>query len=250
MKYLFGLVLTFIIPSFLIAQEEEPTKGDRPEEIQDIINNNQERFVFELTHDRALGDDAVDVNALSRGFNVYYVKNVPLGEGNFSVAPGLGVANRQLYMDNVYIFDATNAVVTLPEVPAGLDKNLSKLNFTYAEIPVELRFSSNPDKRGKSFKIATGFRAGYLISSKFKYKGQVFQGTDDKFIGSTGDVIYSEKLKIKKLENLTNFRIAPSFRVGYGSVNLFGLYQVNDDFEAGGGPKQNGYSIGVSISSF
>jgi len=249
MKYLLGILLTFMIPSLALAQEED-TKGDRPEEIQNIINNNQERFVFELTHDRALGDDAVDIVPLSRGFNIYYTKNVPLGNGKFSVAPGLGIANRQLYMDNVYIFDAVNNQVSLPEVPEPLDKNLSKLNFTYAEMPVELRWASTPDNRGKSFKVATGFRAGYLVSSKFKYRGQVFANSSNKFIGNLGDPTYSEKLKIKKIENLTNFRIAPSFRVGYGSINLFGLYHVNDDFDSGAGPKQNGYSFGVSISSF
>jgi len=233
----------FAFTSVSFAQENE-----RPEEIQKIIDDNQERFVFELTHDRADGDDAPDIATLSRGVNVYYMKNIPLGESKFSVAPGLGIANRQLYMKNIYDFDASSGMVSLIDVPENLERNVSKLNFTYLEAPVELRWASQQDKRGHSFKVATGFRAGYMLSSKFKYTGQVF--TDDYFVNDGNDVTYTEKLKLKKLENLVRYRVAPSFRVGYGSVNLFGYYQVNNDFDAGRGPKMNGYSLGVSISSF
>lgn len=230
--------------SSLFAQKKEQS-----EEIKKIISTNQERFVFELTHDRAFGDGAPEIASLSRGGNVYYMKNIPLGESRFSVNPGLGIANRQLYMKNVYEFSPRTQVVTLNKAPKALNLNSSKLNFTYFEIPIELKYATKPNKRGHSFKVGTGFRAGYLLASKFKYRGQVYEG--DKFKNQTGsDLIYTEKLKIKKLENLIKYRIAPSFRVGYGSVNVFGLYHVNSDFEIDKGPKMNGYSIGVSISSF
>lgn len=243
MKQMLSLFTLLLFSNALMAQNE------RPEEIQKIINDNQERFVFELTHDRALGDDAPEIANLSRGGNVYYTKNIPLGESNFSVAPGLGIANRQVYMKNVYMFDPSTATVSLPEVPEQLERNSSKLAWTYLEAPVELRWNSEPNTRGHSFKIATGFRAGYMISSKFKYNGQVYEG--NKFINdSSTDQIYSEKLKYKKLENLVKYRVAPSFRIGYGSVNVFGIYQLNNDFESGQGPEMNGYSIGLSISSF
>jgi len=241
------LSLFLLVPAIALTQDE-PT-DDRPEEIKKIINDNQERFVFELTHDRFDTAEDVDVRPFSRGFNVYYMKNIPLGDSKMSVAPGLGIANRNVHMDNVYIFDIATTDVSLPRTPAELDRTLSKISTTYAEIPVELRYSSTPDKRGHSFKVAAGFRAGYVLASKFKYKGQVFEGS--RFIDdSSTDLIFNEKYKTKKLENYTNFRIAPSFRIGYGSVNLFGLYHVNQEFESGKGPVLNGYSIGVSISSF
>jgi len=245
------LLLTFlaIVPQLVSAQDEEKEGKERPEEIQKIINDNQERFVFELTHDRFKTDEDVDIRPFSRGFNVYYMKNIPLGESKMSVAPGLGIANRNVHMDNVYMFDINTTNVTLPRTPTELDRTLSKINTTYAEIPVELRFSSTPDNRGHSFKVAAGFRAGYVISSKFKYKGEVFAG--EKFVDNTGsDLLFSEKFKTKKLENYTNFRVAPTFRLGYGSINVFGLYHLNQEFEAGKGPELNGYSLGVSISSF
>ena len=244
MKQVTSLFIFFFLTTALFAQENQ-----HPEEIQKIIDDNQERFVFELTHDRALGDGAPEVATLSRGGNVYYMKNIPLGESQFAVAPGLGIANRQVYMKNAYIFDPSTVTVSLPEVPEALDRNSSKLAWTYLEIPVELRWSSQPNKRGHSFKVATGFRAGYSISTKFKYNGQVYEG--NYFQNDSGeDVVYSQKLKLKKLENVVKYRVAPSFRIGYGSVNLFGLYHLNDDFEAGLGPDMNGYSIGFSISSF
>ncbi len=244
MKNILALFVFTTISICAFAQE-----NNRPEEIQEIINDNQERFVFEFTADRATGDEAPEITALSRGFNVYYMKNIPLGESKFAVAPGLGLATRQLYMKQVYDFDPQNNMVSLKELPEGLDRNVSKLSFNYIEAPIELRFSTTPDKRGHSFKLATGFRAGYMISSKFKYKGQVYDG--DPFVNDSGDDFsYSTKIKEKKLQDLVNYRIAPTVRIGYGSVNLFGLYQINSDFDSGRGPKYNAYSIGVSISSF
>jgi len=153
------LIFTFFFgfATFGFCQEEENNDFDRPEEIQSIIDNNQERFVFELTHDRATGDDAPDIATLSRGLNVYYMKNIQLGDSKFNIAPGLGIANRQLYMRNVYDFDAVTGIVTLPEVPEGLERNSSKLNWTYVEVPVELRWASSPNSRGKSFKVGMLF---------------------------------------------------------------------------------------------
>lgn len=246
MKYVVAACLLF--PILSLAQTNKTSK-ERPEEIQKIIDDNQERFVFELTHDRASGDQAPDIATLSRGFNVYYTKNIPLGDSKFSVAPGFGVANRNMYMRDVFDFDpATNTTSIFP-TPAGLDRNSSKLSFTYLEVPVELRWNSTPNKRGHSVKVATGFRAGYAISTRYKYNGEVFDG--NRFANDSGtDIIYSEKFKIKKLNNTINYRVAPSFRVGYGSVNLFGYYHLNQDFESNNGPDYNGYSIGLSISSF
>ncbi len=242
MKQIFSLFL-FVTAIFSLKAQ------DRPEEIQKIIDNNQERFVFEFTHDRAIGDEAPDITPFSRGINMYYMKNIPLSEtSKFSVAPGLGFATRQLYMDNVYTYDPSTDVVSLPAQPDGLEKNVSKLAFTYVEVPVELRWASKPNNRGHSFKLATGFRAGYLISNKFKYRGDVY--TDNPFVNDGDDLIYNEKFKIKKLENLVSYRVAPSARIGYGSVNLFGLYQINNDFDSGKGPEMNGISVGISISSF
>lgn len=244
MKKIVGL----IICCFAFFSVKSQT-NDQPEEIQEIIKDNQERFVFEVTSDRALGDEAPKITPFSRGFNVYYMKNIPLGMSKFAVAPGLGIATRQLYMENVYDYDPKTNAVSLIELPPALKRNVSKLSFTYVEAPVELRFNSKPDKRGHSFKVATGFRAGYMISDKFKYRGQIYDG--DIFENDSGsDLVYNAKIKEKKLEGIVNYRIAPSFRIGYGSVNLFGLYQVNNDFEAGRGPKYNAYSVGISISSF
>ncbi len=254
-KYLFGLLIMIALPTFMFSQEDEDEEIDdfeeyeQPEGIRNIINDNQERFVFEITHDRYATDEPIKTKPLSRGLNVYYMKNIPLGDSkHWSVAPGLGLANTNVHTDNVYRYDLSSGDVTLPPVPDGLDKTISKFSHTYAEIPVELRLRSNPNKRGHAVKVATGFRAGYLISSRFKYKGQRFEG--DPFKQEAGEGKYTEKFKVKKLENLVNYRVAPTFRVGYGAVNLFGLYSLNNVFETNKGPKINAYSIGLSISSF
>jgi hypothetical protein len=124
----------------------------------------------------------------------------------------------------------------------------SHLITNYIEIPLELRYSTNPDDPARSFKISVGGRIGYMYDSfsKIKYK-------------EDGEV---KKIKNKEDFNLNKIRYGLSARIGVGNISLFGYYNLSPLFEEGKGLSdiistensvKNDFStltIGISLASF
>jgi hypothetical protein len=114
-----------------------------------------------------------------------------------------------------------------------------KLQTSFLEIPVEFRYSSNPENPGKSWKFVAGAKVGTMLSAVAKGKN-LLSGS-----GSTLNE-FTQKEKSKRFFNKT--RIAVTGRIGYGSLALFSVYQVNAYVKEGLGPDVRPYTIGISIS--
>ena len=110
---------------------------------------------------------------------------------------------------------------------------------SYLEIPVELRFSSNPAGGSKSWKIAIGGKVGTLIN--LHTKGKDLQDKNNKTINS-----YIVKENNKKYFNGT--RLMGTARIGYGIFSLFGAYQLNNVLKEAAGPDMKLYQVGISLS--
>jgi hypothetical protein len=110
---------------------------------------------------------------------------------------------------------------------------------SYLEVPVELRFSSNPGKSSKGLKFAIGGKVGTLIN--LHTKGKDLQDKNNKIINS-----YIAKDNNKKYFNGT--RLMGTARIGYGIFSLFGAYQLNSVLKEGAGPDMKLYQVGISIS--
>jgi hypothetical protein len=123
----------------------------------------------------------------------------------------------------------------------GLRK--TQLITNYIDMPLELRYSSKPEDPARSFKIAAGFRVGYMYDAfnKIKYKAD-------------GEV---KQVKDKQFHNLNRFRYGMYGKVGLGNVSLFCYYNLSPLFEAGKGFYTNGkaddfntMTIGISLAAF
>ena len=108
---------------------------------------------------------------------------------------------------------------------------------SYLEIPIELRFSTNP--LGGGWKIAIGGKVGSLIN--LHTKGKNLQDKNDRTINS-----YTAKENTKRYFNGTRFM--GTVRVGYGVFSLFGSYQINSILKTGTGPDMKLYQIGITLS--
>lgn len=105
---------------------------------------------------------------------------------------------------------------------------------SYLDIPIEFRFRSESD-----FKLALGFKAGYLLESHTKYKGKSLDGAGN-------DV----KSKQKGIESLQEFRYGPYMRIGYRWINFFGYYSLSNTFGEGQGPGMYPVSVGISFMPY
>lgn len=252
-KKLGAFILLFAISLSAISQSTETKKtGARP----DIPGT----FTIELGLNRALSAPSAFKLGLwgSRTVNVYYQYEMRILKSHFSFVPGIGLSLERFKFrsghilslskeDDVYFGPVANSdsVVLYPVTTHKL-YSLRKSQFinNYVEVPLELKYTLNPDDPSRSFKISIGGRVGYMYDAytKIKYKQE-------------GEI---KQIKDKQNFNLTRFRYGAFAKIGFGSFSLFGYYNLTPLFKKDKGfyeaglpnNSMNTMTVGISLSSF
>lgn len=237
-KYTY-LLLTFLFASSLQAfAQDTATVETKVENTDDFIefkkdiNKAKDRLVLDFSYDMLLNlPDSIKTSGFSRGFNAYFTYDIVLGKSRFSVAPGIGIGNNNYFMK--YAVSSDSLGTHFNKFSDDIDVKKSKIALSYIDIPLELRFRSKLNKKGSSWKLAAGIKAGMMIQNKWKYKGEDFG--------------MGEKFKTYDIENINKFRYGVMLRGGYGIVNLFAYYSLSDVFNDKG-PRMTPLSFGISIN--
>lgn len=209
-----------------------------------LTNRAADHFMIQYGSDAWTGrPDSVRTKGFSRHFNLYVMLDKPFKtDPRFSVAYGLGLGTSNMFFDNVKVnLNATGSTLPFTDVSNTNHYKKFKLTTIYAEIPVELRFYSDPENPGKSWKFALGAKVGTLL--KAYTKGKDLQT-------STGASIYGPTAVVKESNKryINGTRLAATARIGYGVFSLHGDYNVLGVVKDGFGPAMNLYSIGLNIS--
>lgn len=159
-----------------------------------------------------------------------------------SLGLGAGLGTSNIFFKNTRV-DLKSPTTRLPftKVDSADHFSKSKLTTIYFEIPLELRYYSNPENPGKSWKAAVGLKLGTLLKSYTKGKNYVNKNGQSIY-GSS----YVEKQSSKRFINGT--MLAATARIGYGSLSLDAGYQLNTVLKDGVGPSMRKFSIGITIS--
>jgi hypothetical protein len=173
----------------------------------------------------------IDTRAINQGVSAFGMYNYPFGESNLSIAVGVGVGFHNMFTKGM-IEDIKADTITFVAIPDSIDYKKYKLGLSYFDIPLEIRL-----KTDKKFRFAIGFKVGFLMDAKTKYKGD----RDD------GEQVI---LKEKQVDNLFNYRFGPTIRFGYDWFNVYAYYQVTKVFEPGRGPESYPLSIGITLLPF
>jgi hypothetical protein len=218
-------------------------------------------FTLELGLNRSLnGPDNFKIGLWgSRTINVYYQYEMRILKSKFSFIPGIGLSlERFKFRDgdilgyvresNLFANDVTSRDTLFLFAPgqhfiSRLKK--SQLITNYVDLPLELRYTFNPDDPARSLKISIGGRIGYLYdaSTKIKYS----QDGEQK------------QIKDKQNFNLTRFRYGAFAKIGFGNFSLFGYYNLTPLFKKDQGlfdtnkvpfNDMNTFTAGISLSSF
>jgi hypothetical protein len=206
-------------------------------ETKEKINKASDRVVFELGLENIIGKpDTLKISALSRGAGVYFMYDLPLGKSHFSFAPGLGISSSNFYHRSQIVSD-TAETYFVPIDKNEFDFKKNKISLTYVDIPLEFRFRSKPNEKGTSWKLATGFKLGFLLQNKWKYKGPELNGS--------GETVKFKEFNIKYLQKL---RYGVSIRGGYGMFNLFAFYNISSLFKQDAGPQLHPITFGIAIN--
>ena len=240
MRRIFLFVLATIAAGSVMAQTDSAARNRMLS--HKSMPRSGDHFMLQLGYLSWNGKpDSVHTGGIPRTANVYFLFDFPFKTNlNWSAAIGAGIGTDHMFFDkmNVGIKDATSTLIFRNTAStARFDKY--KLSTVYAEAPVELRYSSNPDNNKRSFKAAIGAKAGVLLSATVKGKKP-----EDASGNSAGDYTIKEKSKSFFNKN----RLAATARVGYGNYTLFGSYQVTTLFKEGVAAAIRPFSVGITLS--
>ena len=224
------LILTVLLVSAValgaLAQSPAPS----------VVKHSRDFLVLSLTYDSWTGaPDSIQTGGFSHGFNIAFTYDFPLSDAShFSVAPGLGISTSHMSLDHQTAEIGGNSA-TLNFRPDSVYKNYHLIN-TYLEIPIELRFRAIADDANDGFKAAIGLKFGTLMNAHTKGKKSM-----------NG---YKQTEKIKNKQYFEKWRVAGTFRIGYGNFAAFASYSLTPLLNPNAGPKIRPLSIGIAVSGF
>jgi hypothetical protein len=184
--------------------------------------------------------DSVKSRTINQGINVYAMYSFPVAKSNFSVALGGEVSSHNLYLKGIIktvTIDNVNQTVFTPvksSTNTAIKYDKSKLNLTYFDIPLELRYKDN-----KEFRFSAGFKFGFLLSDHTKYKGNSLDASGTKVKEKKADIKY-----------VATTRYGISALVGYKWVNLTFFYSLSKVFTDGKGPQVYPISVGIALRPY
>jgi hypothetical protein len=215
-----------------------------PKKEKTITERAADHFMFQLASNFWSGTaDSVSsyIKGFNRSANVYFMydkqfKNNP----KLSAAIGLGIGTSNIYFKKMDVgITSTKSKLPFVRKDTGNSYKKYKLATAYLEIPVEFRFTANPDNPNKSIKGAIGVKVGTLLNAHTK--GKNLQNSAGNTLNKN-----TEKENSKSYFNAT--RISLTARVGYGIYSLFGAYSVTNIFKDGVAPDTKLLQIGITIS--
>ncbi len=207
-------------------------------------------------------DEYMDLNMV-KSVAVYinfFEQNVALSANQkWGLVTGFGT-----YWNN-YRFDKKTRLNSDSSALIGyIDKNISirksKLTNWYLTVPLLFEFQTNNRMKKNSFHIAVGMIAGLRLTTHTKKyydeRNKEFEltkynpGTDSYetvFTATSPD--YS---KVKDFNDylLQPFKFDATVRIGWGFVNLFATYSVNQMFRKDKGPELYPWAVGITFVNF
>lgn len=210
----------------------------------DLRNRANDHFMIQYGADSWTGrPDSVRTGGFSRHFNFYFMIDKPFKTNpKWSIGLGLGIGSSNIFFDNTRVdLKSTSARLPFTRVDSTDHFKKYKVVTIYAEVPVELRYYSNPADPNKSWKAAVGVKVGTLLKSYTKGKD---------LVNKSGTSIYGPGY-IAKESNKRYFNgtmLALTGRIGYGFISLDAGYQFNGVLKDGVGPNMNKFSVGLTFS--
>jgi hypothetical protein len=186
--------------------------------------------------------------------NVALAKNQKLG-----MVTGLGLSwnNYRLSRHARLEPDSSELVGYLDQ---GINIRKSKLTTLYLNIPLLLEFQTK-NQRGKNrFHFGAGMIAGTRLSSHTKkyydelnkpFSVALYDAGEDQYqVEYTSTSPGNPKTKRFDDFHLRPFKFDATARIGWGFINLFATYSVNQMFKKDKGPELYPWSVGITLVNF
>jgi hypothetical protein len=226
-----GLVFA-ILAGFLVTPSYGQTDSVRTKRVEDRYDD---KLIIEITNDTWLDlPEGVEMKTPSLGFKGHFYSDYTFGlESNFSFAWGFGISADNYHSNAEFrqeeFEDGTTGDQVLTPFDEDYEYEKNKHTATYLEVPIELRYIG---KGRSAFRLAVGFRIGYLLSDK------------QKIIDPRG------KRKFYDYEHVSTWRYGLNARIGVGKIGITGFYSLVPFIEEGKGTQIIPISVGISFVPF
>lgn len=157
-----------------------------------------------------------------------------------SVGLGLGAHWDNFYFKRALLDIDANSTPTANVYESSGDYfEKSKLTLIYGQIPLELRYTTNPLNYNKGTKVALGIKLGYLLRAHTK-------GVDKK--DQQGQLLSRAKVLYRDRRLFSDFQVWGTLRIGWGNFHLFANYSLFPLFRLNAGPQAQVWGLGFGIS--
>ena len=177
-----------------------------------------------------VGEDQLELRT-GKSVNVniwFFMQRLNMVKHVVNLKYGLGLELNNYRFDDERVFFQENPTrILLNEDYKGAKKN--KLAADYVTVPVMLNLNFTPGRKN-GFLVSGGVSAGYLYSSRQKFK-----------VGDNKDKNHDDF-------DLRKWKLAYIGELGLGPVRLYGSYAMKSMWEKG--LDQTPYNVGIRISSF
>ena len=210
-----------------------------------IANKTDNRVTFglDLFSDLQLApSDNWDPRGFNQGVSFALTYNFPLGESTkHTVSIGAGMSSHNYFSYTRILNPYTNGNFEYKNYRDVENFKRYKVNPTYAEVPLELRFRIKD-----AVKIGVGVKVGVMVATKTKYVGP--DGEENVLTDGSGATVHEKQCYINNVERMA---YSATLRVGWRWVSAFAAYQINPVFEVGhDAPTFHPLSVGITFAPF
>ena len=219
-----------------------------------IANKTDKKVTFglDLFNDFQLApSENWDPRGVNQGVSFALTYNFPLGESTkHTVSIGLGMSSHNYFSYTRILNPYTNGNLEYKNYRDVDGFKRYKVNPTYGEIPLELRFRIKD-----AVKIGVGFKVGVMLATKTKYVGPDNIGTlavdDENTITISDESGATVHQKLCYINNIERLAYSATLRVGWKWVSAFAAYQLSPVFAVGhDAPVFHPLSVGVTFAPF
>lgn len=160
-------------------------------------------FAYNALNKRPKG---VSQNGFSISYQLGFIRDMPINtRRNLAIGVGLGYTGNSINYNLLY-----NTDVTILE---GVQYDRNRLTYHTIDIPIEFRWRTSTATNESFWRIYTGFKVGYVFTSKSSFKGQL------------------GRLNFSNIPNLNKLQYGPTLSAGYGTWNINVYYGLNALFK-------------------
>tara|TARA_R110001583_G_scaffold71272_1_gene201061 strand:- start:3250 stop:3927 length:678 start_codon:yes stop_codon:yes gene_type:complete len=197
-------ILFFLIFGFLSG-----LRGQVKTDTIDSLSYLEDQIYISLTYNNLRNKPiTISQNGFSSGISVGFIKDIPFNqENNFGLGIGLGYGYN-VYIQNLKILQVNNRL----EYELATDYKTNWLKLHSIELPFEIRWRNSTLEKFKFWRVYTGIKASYVITSKSKFND------------------FETIIKAKNISSLNKFQYGITLSAGYSTWNLYIYYGLNHLF--------------------